>query len=61
MYVHLKIMQNTVNEKWWMFVNLKKHKKTTKNAKSFCRKVFKNQPQIFEHFAAKCSKNNHNV
>ena len=32
MYVHLKIMQNTVNEKWWMFGFLKKHKKTTKNA-----------------------------
>ena len=31
MHVHLKIMQNTVNEKWWMFVfekTLKKQHKT---------------------------------
>ena len=33
MYVHLKIMQNTVNEQWWMFAFLKKHKKQQKNAK----------------------------
>ena len=32
MYVHLKIMQNTVNEKWWMFVFLK-NIKNNKNAK----------------------------